>query len=99
MPLRQREEAFEPAGDIGLDLLRRHAGIERRHHDHRNVDRREHVHRHPDQTRHAHHRNEQADNHDEIWIAYGKARHNIESLGPRYYIVFAVIVVTFGRTS
>src|SRR6266498_1501511 len=30
------------------DLLRRHAVIERRHHDHGNVHHREHVHRHPD---------------------------------------------------
>src|SRR4030095_6858813 len=71
----QRAEAFEPARDIRLDLFRRHAGIERRHNDHWDVHRREHVDGHTDEARHAHNRDEQADNHDEIWIAYGKARH------------------------
>ena len=74
----EREEAFEPAGDIGLDLFRRHAGIERGHDHHRDVHRGEHVDGHADETRHAHDRDEQADNDDEIWIAYGKAGHDIK---------------------
>ncbi len=37
----EREEPLEPAGDVGLDLLGRHAVVERRDDDLRNVDRRE----------------------------------------------------------
>ena len=43
---RQRELPFEAAGNVGFDLLRRHAVIERRDHHHGDVDVREHVHRH-----------------------------------------------------
>ena len=94
----EREEAFEAAGDVGLDLLRRHAGIERGHDHHRDVHRREHVDGHAGETRHAHDRDEQADDDDEIWIADGKAGHDIEFLG--YFLQrVAVIAVTLGRTS
>ena len=34
----QREKSFVAVRDVGFDLLRRHAGIEGRDHDHRNVD-------------------------------------------------------------
>ena len=73
----QREEAFEAAGDVGFDLLRRHAGIERRHHHHRNVHRREHVHRHARQAGDADHGDDQADHDDEVGIADGEAGHSL----------------------
>ena len=34
----QGEEALEGIGDVGFDLLRRHAVVERGHHHHRHVD-------------------------------------------------------------
>ena len=37
-PARQREKAFKPAGDIRLDLFRRHAVEEGGHHHHRYFD-------------------------------------------------------------
>ncbi len=42
----QREEALEGVGDVGFDLLRRHAVVERGDNHHRHVDLREQVHRH-----------------------------------------------------
>ena len=42
MPLRQREESLEAAGDVVFDLLRRHARIEGRDDDDGDVDRGEH---------------------------------------------------------
>ena len=71
----QREEALEAAGDVGLDLLRRHAGVEGGHHDHGNVHGREHIHRHPHQAADAHHRDDQADHHDEVRVLDGKPWH------------------------
>ena len=71
----QREEALETAGDVGLDLLRRHAGVERRDHNHGNIDRREQVDRHPGQAGDADDGDDQADDDDEIGIADRKAGH------------------------
>ena len=42
----ERELALEVIGDVGFDLLRRHAGVEGRDGDDRQVDGREHVDRH-----------------------------------------------------
>ena len=70
---RQREKAFQGIGDIGLDVLRRHAGVERRHHDLRQVDRGEKIHRHARQAGDSDHQEGQADHDDEVWISNGES--------------------------
>ena len=42
----QGEEALQRIGDIGFDILRRHAGVERGDHDLGQIDRREQIDRH-----------------------------------------------------
>ena len=42
----QREEALEGVGDVGFNLLRRHAVVERGHHHHRHVDVGKQIHGH-----------------------------------------------------
>jgi hypothetical protein len=69
----QREEPFQGVGDVGFDVLGRHARIERRHHDFRQVDRREQIHRHPHKAGHADHHQRQADHNDEIRVPDGEA--------------------------
>ena len=64
----QRELPFEAAGDIGLDLFRRHAVVERRDHHHRDVDVRKHVDRHAHQRRAANHCDDQRDDDDEVRV-------------------------------
>ncbi len=64
----QREETLEPAGDVRLDLLRRHAGIKRCDHHDGDVHGREHVHRHSRETGYADHGNHQAEHDDDVRI-------------------------------
>src|SRR5438067_9176457 len=71
----QREETFEAAGDVGLDLLRRHARIERRYDHYGDVHRREHIDGHARQAADAHYRDDQADDDDEVRVLNGKPGH------------------------
>ena len=71
----QRKKALETAGDIGLDLLRRHPRIERRHHDHRDIHDGEHVYRHARQAADADHSDDQTHNDDEVRIVNSELRH------------------------
>ncbi len=50
----QGEEALEGVGDVGFNLLRRHAAIESGHHHHRHVDLGEKIDGHPDRLDDAH---------------------------------------------
>src|SRR5262249_1899515 len=84
------EEALEAAGDVGLDLLRRHAVIEGRDDDHRDVHRGEHGDRHADERGGADNGDDQTDDHDKVRIADGEARH--------YCSFAAVIAVSLGLT-
>ena len=71
----QREEALEGVGDVGFNLLRRHAVVESGHDHHGHIDRREKVHRH---ARHGHRSDEQhdqAEHEDEERKTQGKLRH------------------------
>ncbi len=71
----QREEPLEASGDVGLDLLGRHAVVER-HDDHlRDVDVGEQVDRHPHHARQSDDGDDQADDDDEVRVAEGEARH------------------------
>ena len=71
----EREEALETTGDVGLDLLGRHAAVEGGDHDLRNVDVGKEVHRHAHHAGDADHRHDQTDDDDEVRVADGKARH------------------------
>ena len=71
----QREEALQRIGDIGLDIFRRHAGVERRDHHLGQIDGREQIHRHARQAGDADHGQRQADDDDEVRIANGEAWH------------------------
>ncbi len=71
----QGEEAFKGIGDVGLDLLRRHAAIERGHHDHRNVDRRKKIDWHAIHRDHADHDDREAQHKNEERILDCKTRH------------------------
>jgi hypothetical protein len=71
----EREEALEAAGDVVLDLLRRHAVEERRDDHDRDVDLREEIHRHAHEAGRAEHEHEQAGDDDEIGITDREAGH------------------------
>ncbi len=62
----EREEPFEAAGDVVLDLLRRHAREERRDDDDGNLDRRKQIHRHAREARHPDHADDEADDDDQV---------------------------------
>jgi hypothetical protein len=68
----QREKAFQWVGDIGFDVLRRHARVKRRYYDLRQIDGGKEVDGHACKTRGADHQQGQADHHDEVWIANGE---------------------------
>jgi hypothetical protein len=72
----QREEPFEPAGNLGFDFLRRHAVIEGGDDDLRDVDRRKQVDRHADHAGNPDHRDEQAADDDQVRVADGESRHS-----------------------
>ena len=69
------EKALQWIGDIHFDVLRRHAGVESRHHHFRQVDGRKQIHRHAEKSVDADDGQRQADDHDEIGIANGKTWH------------------------
>ena len=48
----KEKKALEGVGDVGFDLLRGHAAVERGHDDHGHIDVREQVHRHLHDTHH-----------------------------------------------
>src|SRR5262249_17740698 len=82
----QREEPLEPAGDIRLDLFRRHAVIESRHHDDWNLHCREHVDGHACQTGGAYYCDHQADYDNKVRIANREAGH-------RYSFTAAMVLI------
>ena len=59
------ELALEMVGDVGFNLLRRHAGVEGGDGDHRQVDGREHVDGHIRDTDGAEDRDEESEHHDD----------------------------------
>ena len=69
------EEALETAGDIGLDLFGRHAGVESGHDDDRDVHGGEHIDRHAQQAGGAKDSDEEADDDDEIRVPDREAGH------------------------
>ena len=71
----QSKEALERIGDVGFDLLGRHAVIKSGHDYHRHVNLGEQVDRHADHGDRADQRNDQADHQDEEGITQGELRH------------------------
>src|ERR1051326_5895154 len=71
----QCEEAFKSAGDVGLNLFRRHSRVESRHNHDGNVDRREQIDRHPGQNCGANDCDHKAAHNNEVRIFNRKARH------------------------
>ena len=71
----QRKEALEGVGDVGFDLLRRHAVIERSHHHHRHIDVGKQVHRHAHHGHRSNQRHHQAQHEDEKGKTQGKLWH------------------------
>src|ERR1022692_3015717 len=82
----QREEPLEAAGDIVLDLLRRHARVKGGYRHYRDVHRREHIDGHASQAGNAHHRDEQANHDNEIRITDSKTGHSQYLLGQYPYL-------------
>ena len=72
----QREQSFEWVGDVGFDLLRRHAGIKRGDDHDRNVDRRKQIHGHAHKRHGAHDGDAQTDHDNKEGILDGKAGHH-----------------------
>ena len=89
----EREEALEPAGDVGLDLLGRHAVVEGGDDDlgmlmvGKQIDRHAHHAGQPDDD------DDQRDDDDEVRIADGKARHRAPSARRLRLESFGVTVV------
>ncbi len=77
----QREEALEGIGDVGFDLFRRHAVVERGDHNDRNVDVGKKIDRHARDGRHADHRDDQANHDDEEGIANRETGHLLAASG------------------
>ena len=73
----EREEPLEAAGDVGLDLLRRHAVVERRDDDLRDVDVGEQVDRHAHDAGQPDDRDDQRHDDDEVGVADGEAGHQL----------------------
>ncbi len=69
------EESLEGVGNVGFNLLRRHASVEGSNYDDRDVDLREQVHRHAHHGGDANHCDHQTDHDDEIRICQSKLRH------------------------
>jgi hypothetical protein len=68
----QREEPLEWIGNVGFNLFRRHAVIERCHHHHRNLDLRKQIHRHARHGDRANNGDDHAQHDDEERIAEGE---------------------------
>jgi len=71
----QREETLERVGDVGFDLLGRHAVVKRSHHNHRHIDLGKQVDRHTHDIHYADKRYHQAQHQDEVGESEGKLRH------------------------
>ena len=71
----QRKESFEGISDVGLNLLRWHAGIKCRHNDDRNINWREQIHGHSAQSDGSDDGDHQTQNDDEERILDGEAGH------------------------
>ena len=71
----QGEKTLERVSDIRFNLLRRHAGIKRRHHNHGDVDVGEQIHRHACHGRYPDHGNDQAQHDDEKRVFDGEPGH------------------------
>src|SRR5579872_6603160 len=71
----EREEALQRISDIGLNILRRHARIEGRHHDFGQINGGKEVHRHLGKAGNADDEQSQTNYYDEIRIADRKAGH------------------------
>ena len=63
------EEALKGVGDVGFDLLRRHAVVESGHHHDRHIDLGKQIHRHLNDVHRADERNHQAKHDDEKGIS------------------------------
>jgi hypothetical protein len=81
----ESKEALEGIGDVGLDLLRGHAAVERSHHDHGDLDLREQVDRHADHVGESDNHDPQTQHEDEKWILDCETRHTNT---PSYSILF-----------
>ena len=79
----QSEKALQRIGDIGFDILRRHAREERGDHYLWNVDGREQIHRHPRYAQPSEQKQRKTNDHDEVRIANRKSRHECLST-PRH---------------
>ena len=62
----QREKAFEAIGDIGLDVLRWHSGVERGDVHYGDLNGRKEIHRHSHQAGSADDQQDQANDEDEV---------------------------------
>ena len=71
----EREEPLEAAGDVGLDLFRRHAGVERRDDHLGNVDVGKQIDRHPDEAGEPDDGRDQRHDDDEVRVANREAGH------------------------
>src|SRR6185437_7070979 len=71
----QGKKSFKATGDLGLDLLRRHAVIESGYYDLRDVDGRKEIDWHARQTRHAYYQDQQANYDDQVRVADREPRH------------------------
>src|SRR3974390_143171 len=71
----QSKESFEGIGDVGLNLLRRHAAVERGHHHDWNVDGRKQINRHAGDRCHANHNDGEAQHENEERILDRETRH------------------------
>lgn len=64
----QRKPTFKRIGDIGFDLLRRHAGVKRGDDDDWNIDRRKEVNRHTNQGNGADDDDDQTQHDDKVGV-------------------------------
>ena len=88
----QREKALQRIGDVGLDILRRHAGIERRNHHFGKIDGGEQVHWHLREAGDTDHHQGQTDHDDEVRITNGKAGHSLTSSGGLFLLFLTLVL-------
>src|ERR1022692_389054 len=93
----QGEKSLEGIGNVGFNLLRRHAGIKRRHDHYGDIDVGKEVHRHAYDGRHANHRDDKAQHDDEEWVSNREAGHAY--CAPRSAVYpSSAIVLSLGST-
>lgn len=88
----ESELPFQVIGNVGLDLLGRHSRVKRSHGNDWQTDRREHIHRHVGDADRAEDHDDQAQNNDQVRIAYGESRH---ATGSSSLVVLVVDGVRF----